>query len=83
MLRDPDFISKFTDKTFEQEPDDQQSMKTAKIDYSSLRMDCKPFYPNNSLFEMMIPREMLKKNLGLKEIHKLVIGLGDCGLITR
>jgi hypothetical protein len=46
-------------------------------------MDCKSFYPNNVLFEMMIPRELLKKNLGLKQIHHLVIQLADCGLITR
>lgn len=83
MLRDPDFITKFTDKDFEVEPDEHQSMKTAKIDYGALRMDCKSFYPNNVLFEMMIPRELLKKNLGLKQIHHLVIQLADCGLITR
>jgi 16S rRNA C967 or C1407 C5-methylase (RsmB/RsmF family) len=32
---------------------------------------------------MMIPRELLKKNLGLKQIHQLVISLADSGLITR
>ena len=46
-------------------------------------MDLKPFYPNDVLFEMMIPREMLKKNIGLKQIHKLVIELAGAGLITR
>ena len=46
-------------------------------------MDLKAFYPHESLFEMMIPRELLKKNLGLKQIHKLVMELADAGLITR
>jgi 16S rRNA C967 or C1407 C5-methylase (RsmB/RsmF family) len=46
-------------------------------------MDLKPFYPHEALFEMMIPRELLKKNLGLKMIHKLVMLMADSGLITR
>ena len=83
MLSDPEFIRKFTDQNFQAEPDEHGSLKTAKIDYDSLRMDCKPYYPNQTLFEMMIPRELLKKNLGLKQIHQLVIQLADCGLITR
>lgn len=32
---------------------------------------------------MMIPREMLKKNVGLKKIHTLVMAAADSGLITR
>jgi hypothetical protein len=73
MLRDPDFITNCTDKDFEVEADVNNSLKTAKIDYSTLRIDCKPYYPNSVLFEMMIPRELLKKNMGLKKIHQLVI----------
>jgi len=46
-------------------------------------MDCKPYYKNDILFEMMIPRELLKKNIGLKQIHKLVMSMADSGLITR
>jgi len=69
VLRDPNFINKFTDETITIEPDEHASLKTTKIDYSSLRMDCKAFYPGNVLFEMMIPRELLKKNIGLKQIH--------------
>lgn len=83
MLRDPEFIKNFTDDSVTVEPDEHGSMKTAKIDYSTLRMDCKPYYPNQVLFEMMIPRELLKKNIGLKQIHALVINLADAGLITR
>ena len=46
-------------------------------------MDVKSFYPHDVLFEMMIPRELLKKNVGLKKIHKLVMLMADSGLITR
>jgi len=50
-----------------------QSMKEVEIDYSKLKMDVKSFYPHDVLFEMCIPRELLKKNAGLKKIHKLVM----------
>ncbi len=83
LLNDPDFIKRFTDENFTVEPDVHGSLKTAAVDYSSLSMDCKPYYPNQTLFEMMIPRELLKKNLGLKKIHHMVIALADSGLITR
>lgn len=61
----------------------KQTMKETTIDYTKLKMDCKPFYPHDVLFEMMIPRELLKKNLGLKKIHKLIMRMADSGLITR
>lgn len=60
-----------------------KTMKDLEVDFSKLKMDLKPFYPHNVLFEMMIPRELLKKHLGLKEVHKLVMQLADSGLITR
>ena len=60
-----------------------ETMKDAQIDFANLRMDVKPFYPHEVLFEMMIPREMLKKNIGLKQVHKLVMLMADSGLITR
>ena len=53
------------------------------MDYSKLRMDLKQFYPHDVLFEMCIPRELLKKHAGLKKIHKLVMQMADSGLITR
>lgn len=60
-----------------------QNMKEVAIDFSKLGMEVKPFYPNKVLFEMMIPRELLKKNAGLKQVHKLVMQMADSGLITR
>lgn len=83
LFNDPDFIKNFTDENFSIEPDEHGSLKTAPIDYSKLKIDCKPYYPNKTLFELMIPRELLKKNLGLKKIHHMVIALADSGLITR
>ena len=58
-------------------------MKEVPIDYDMLKMDLKSYYPNDVLFEMMMPREILKKNLDLKQIHKFVILMADSGLITR
>ena len=58
-------------------------MKNVQLDFSNLKMDCKKYYPMDCVFEMMIPRELLKKNIGLKSIHKLVMNMGDSGLLTR
>ena len=58
-------------------------MKEVPVDFSKLGMDLKTFWPRESLFEMMIPRELLKKNPNLKRVHKLVMSLADSGLITR
>ena len=58
-------------------------MKELDVDYSKLKMELKEFYPNEVLFEMCIPRELLKKHAGLKRIHKLVMQMADSGLITR
>ena len=69
MLRDSKFIESFTDKDHVAEPDQHDSLKTQKIDFSSLCMDCKSYYPGDVLFEMKIPRDLLKKNIGLKQIH--------------
>ena len=46
--------------------------KHVNYDFSDLKMHCKNYYPMDIVFEMMIPKEMLKKNIGLKKIHKLV-----------
>jgi 16S rRNA C967 or C1407 C5-methylase (RsmB/RsmF family) len=44
----------------------------------------KQYYPpGDVLYEMTVPRELLKKNLGLKAIHKLVQRANDAGILTR
>ena len=48
---------------------DKKMLKTQVIDFSKLKMDCKPFYPQDLVFEMMLPKELLRKNEGLKRIH--------------
>ena len=60
-----------------------QSIKELDVDYSKIKMEMKGFYPHEVLFEMCIPRELLKKHAGLKKIHKLVMQMADSGLITR
>jgi len=59
------------------------NVKHAVMDFSALKMDVKKYYPLECVFEMMIPKEMLKKNPGLKNIHKMVMNMADAGLITR
>jgi 16S rRNA C967 or C1407 C5-methylase (RsmB/RsmF family) len=59
------------------------NIKTAQLDYDSLRMDVKKYYPQDIVFEMMIPKELLKKNTGLKKVHEVIMKLADSGLITR
>ena len=46
-------------------------------------MECKAFYPLDLVYEMSIPKELLKKDEGLKQIHQLLHGCNDSGLITR
>jgi hypothetical protein len=37
-------------------------IKNAKIDKNSVKIDCKVYYPQNLVYELMIPKEFLKKN---------------------
>jgi hypothetical protein len=47
-------------------------------------LDAKRYYPpGNVMFEMTVPRELLKKNIGLKAIHKIIQKANDSGMITR
>ena len=51
----------------------KDELKNLALDFNKLKMDCKKYYPPGDLvYEMMIPKELLKKNEGLKEIHKLI-----------
>jgi len=45
----------------------KDELKNLALDYDKLKMDSKPYYPpGNLVYEMMIPKELLKKNEGLK-----------------
>ena len=46
-------------------------------------MECKPYYPGDLVFEIQIPKDLLRKNEGLKVIHKLIGASNDSGLVTR
>lgn len=59
------------------------ALKKVQLDVSSMKFDCKAYYPQDLVFELMMPKELLKKHEGLKNIHKLVDTSKDCGLLTR
>lgn len=58
-------------------------LRTLQLDYSKLKMECKPFYPLNLVHEVAVAKEVLKKNRGLTQVHQLLQGCNDSGLITR
>jgi len=58
-------------------------LKKVKIDFNKLKVDCKPWYPGDLVFELMVPRELLKKNDDLKQVHKIIDSVKDAGVITR
>lgn len=61
-----------------------EGFKNAVFDLADLKLDVKPYYPpGNILFQLNLPREILKKNVGLKQVHKLVQKANDAGLLTR
>jgi multisite-specific tRNA:(cytosine-C5)-methyltransferase/tRNA (cytosine34-C5)-methyltransferase len=35
------------------------------------------------VFELLVPKELLKKNEGLKKVHKIIDNSKDAGLLTR
>ena len=50
-----------------------EDWKNKALDMSLVKLDNKKYYPpGNVLFELTVPRELLKKNLGLKAIHKVI-----------
>ena len=58
-------------------------LKKVKIDFNNLKLDCKAFYPGDLVYELMVPRELLKKNDDLKQVHKIIDSVKDAGVITR
>jgi hypothetical protein len=41
-------------------------IKGMKLDFSSIGMDCKSFYPGDLVYELMMPANLLKKIEGMK-----------------
>lgn len=48
-----------------------------------MKIDCKQWYPQDLVFELMVPRELLKKAESLKQVHKIIDSAKDAGVITR
>ena len=48
-----------------------------------MKFDCKAYYPLDIVYELMVPKELLRKNAGLKGVHKLVDSSNGAGLLTR
>ena len=41
-------------------------LKKIKIDKTALKLDCKSWYPLDLVYELMVPRELLKKSEAMK-----------------
>jgi len=82
----PDSSKEFSTNTIKMGQRDhvyKDDIKGMKFDSGELKMDCKQFYPQELVYEMMIPGTLLKKVEGLKKIHKMIDLSKDSGLITR
>ena len=53
------------------------------MDYATLKFECKKFYPKQLVYELDMPKELLRKNQGLKNVHKLIDSINTAGVITR
>lgn len=60
-----------------------EALRNVQIDYDQLKVDCKSFYPGDLVYELLMPKELLKKHKGLKTIHKIIDNSKDAGLLTR
>lgn len=58
-------------------------IKGMRLDFSTLKMDCKGYYPGDLVYELMMPANLLKKIDGMKQIHKLIDSAKDAGVLTR
>jgi len=81
IFNDPNFLSSYTDV---EETGKAEIVKADLLkhnqragEYKSKILDipppsCKEYYKGRLLYEILLPREMLKKNLPLKPAHKLI-----------
>ena len=61
----------------------KDSLRNIKIDLKELKVECKEYYPQKLVYELMIPHNWFKKIPALKPIHKMIDLANDAGLITR
>ena len=84
MFGDKHFIEKNFENCQEIKEIQEEDLKNKNLDISQINLENKRYYPPGKvLFELTVPRELLKKNLGLKAIHKLVQKANDSGCLTR
>jgi 16S rRNA C967 or C1407 C5-methylase (RsmB/RsmF family) len=85
MFTDKHFIEKHSiDMGATAEGISEEDWKNKALDMSLIKLENKKYYPpGNVLFELTVPRELLKKNLGLKAIHKVIQKANDSGILTR
>ena len=84
LFTDKHFIKKYFQETIEAADLNQEDWKNKTLDMSQIKLENKKYYPpGNVLFELTVPRELLKKNVGLKDIHKLIQKANDSGILTR
>ena len=67
----------------QQEHSGTNELKKVNLDFSAMKSDLKKWYPRDLVYELMMPKELLRKNEGLKKVHKLIDSSKDAGLITR
>jgi multisite-specific tRNA:(cytosine-C5)-methyltransferase len=84
MFTDKQFIKRYYLGSDKVEGVSEEDWKNKSLDLSQVQLAAKKYYPpGDVLFELTVPRELLKKNLGLKAIHKLVQKAGESGILTR
>jgi len=99
MFNDPNFVETYWESKegeVEAEAGDPTSFNMGQTDHAYgdkikkmkftkdlLTIACKPYYPQQLVYEMMIPGNLFKKVEGLKAIHKMIDLAKDSGLITR
>ena len=73
ILRDPEFVSKFTKKSEKdvfdklslnyKVPEPALPLRMLSIDQNDIKIDCKTYYPGNLVFEIPnVSKDLLKKN---------------------
>ena len=84
MFTDKRFIETYYKEGEQKEGISEEDWKNKQLDLSLVVLENKTYYPpGDVLFELTVPRELLKKNLGLKAIHKIIQKANDSGMLTR
>lgn len=73
-MKDPKFIEKYYHLDIPQEGIEAEKVdERFDLDLKQVKLDNKKYYPpGDVLYELSVPRDLLKKNQGLKAIHKLI-----------